>query len=723
MKTTNLPFYIFLIGAIALFGWVVFYNPGSGNPSDLTINPQYSTLNSSSSNLTLNTKSLALDCDFDSSSDYEHSKLGSNLDSHVWSDGWSEQGSESGGISYTSSSLSADSFIASSDHSTFNTQQTTLDSGSAPADSSSNSSQGGGSAGGGGADSGSSSGSSDSSAGDILPPASHPSGGGGQSRTDCSVVVVSSCERYLQDEYLISGKQTAEIFCAKNETESFQMIVCNASGAVLPDIEIHISSFEPQGRADRMPVMTVYREHYVDLKKASASYSNNPILSRPGMYPDALIPFLDPYTHRPITNAKYLANHQSVLPRTSQGYWVDVKVGADVPAGTYTCSILITSSNTPIAEIPVTLTVWDFTLPAKREWTAWFSMIRNLGLIYGLPENKGPDYDLLMSRHQDMLYEHGVYPTLQAPLYPIVDTKTGAVTFDGYNKFLPRFIEFVKKYGPGVYRILDHFPDEFDSNGNNPKLARTLSDFHQFQTKHPGMGQFFYIIDEPYSDEAGRKVINVGRIIDKVAPSIKLLVNGAWFIYYKDPAVTEEAVEAVIDIRSVYSFDHLSTPKQIQKVREFVDAGKHVWICQGTLLDHPILHHRVPTWRGYCLGISGQLEWRTSVSDVAMDPWVDPVTYIDKSGKKYNGEGLFIYQGKPDEVGLSNPGGPIASMRLKVFRDAVEDYAYFKLAESAASRQAVVEQIEPLAPDFKTHRSPSEYQDARKRIAELILKN
>jgi len=339
--------------------------------------------------------------------------------------------------------------------------------------------------------------------------------------------VLPSYRRVLQNEWTVTGDSSAEIYCAKNETESFQIVVVNKSSSTLPDIEITVSQWEPQRSTGRSPVLTLYREHYVEVKKSSYG-----IQSELGMYPDALIPFIDPYTNQPIYRARYLANHQSVSPKTSQGYWADVQVGSNVPAGSYTCSILVTSDDKPIAEIPVTLNVWNFTLPARRAWTAWFSMVTNLGKVYGLKENKGSDYDQLMSRHQDMLYENGVYPTLQAPQYPIVDEKTGAVTFDGYNRFLFNLKSFVAKYGPGVYRILDHFPNDFDRDGNNPKLAKTLYDFHRFQTAHPELGQFFYIIDEPYKDEAGRKVINVARMINQVAPSIKLFVNGAWFTYY-----------------------------------------------------------------------------------------------------------------------------------------------------------------------------------------------
>lgn len=568
------------------------------------------------------------------------------------------------------------------------------------------------------------------------------SGGGlgGLNRPDCKAVVLSSCERVLQDEYAVNGQSFAEIDCAKNETESFQIMVCNASGSVLPDIEIHVSSFEPQGRADRMPVMTLYREHYVEVKSPSWGLpADNPI----GWYPNALIPFVDPYTNRPITSAKYLANHQSVAPKTSQGYWADIKVNASVPAGQYTCSVLVTSAGVPVGQIPVTFNVWNFTLPAKRAWTAWFSMLNNIGLIHGLPKNEGTDYDLLLSRYQDMQYDHGIYPTFQK--WPWFD-KEGNVHFnDGCDKALKAF---VNKYGPGVLWIpFAVIKDKFDKNGNNPVGAQILADYHNYSLAHRELGQFMYYMDEPYKTiEEAHQVINISRLInDNSLSSIKMFTNGdVYKDMYKDkyfgsgynpggnPAFADyenlaKQVEAASDIRSFYCRTQMqpyTTPLSLEAaMQKTINDGRAVWICQMSKLDNNLLMNRMGTWRGYVVGATGQLEWRVIPSDAALDPWVDPVNARAPAPQTHiwNGYDQYLYPGTSARVGISGPGCPIASMMLKVFRDSVDDYAYFKLAESLVNRQAVVEMVEPAAPDFTTHKAATEYAAVRKAIAELIL--
>ena len=68
--------------------------------------------------------------------------------------------------------------------------------------------------------------------------------------------------------------------------------------------------------------------------------------------------------------------------------------------------------------------------------------------------------------------------------------------------------------------------------------------------------------------------------------------------------------------------------------------------------------------------------------------------------------------------------GPVASMRLKVFRDSVEDYDYFKLLESEVGKTQAIAMVSALAPDFANYETnPESYIAQRKAIAELILEH
>ena len=96
-------------------------------------------------------------------------------------------------------------------------------------------------------------------------------------------------------------------------------------------MNITVASWQPDISGSKAPHVTLFREHYVKIDQPSYR-----LKSKLGMYSDALIPFLDPYTNKPITTAKYLAGHITLGAKKSQGYWIDVAVGPEVQAGTYT---------------------------------------------------------------------------------------------------------------------------------------------------------------------------------------------------------------------------------------------------------------------------------------------------------------------------------------------------------------------------------------------------
>lgn len=581
---------------------------------------------------------------------------------------------------------------------------------------------------------GSGTGSEENSSGDADGMASTPSNGsntstsGGTSFAYVTVTTASGLERYLRDDLSISGSSRAELFCAKNETESFQIIVTNKAYNSLPDVRVHFSGWQENIKSTKLK-LSLYRAHYIKVDKPTGQSRIERLGKREqgkvGTYPDALIPFVDPYTGQPITSGYYRADRVSVPGRANQAYWVDVRVEPDVPAGTYTGSILVTSSNRPVAEIPVRLTVWDFTLPATRELTVWFSRIRNLDGIYGV-RKYSQSYDVLMTRYTDMQYEHGVNPYFET--MPDINSNTGAVTFT--PSYVSAIRSFVEKYGPGMFLISSfYFENDYDKNGHNSKFARMLSDFHRFSSQHPDLGEFFVSIDEPYTQEEAVKIINISRILRQYAPRIKLRVNGAWFgPYYREAGISdwknlEQEVEAAIDIRSIYS-DYADTPDQIKRIKNRVNDGQPVVICTEPLLwciDKNIVNYRVPAWRSYVLGATGIAAWQADLSNSTLDPWVNPLTHTFIDGRIVNGGGLHYYPGTPTKVGLSSPGGPVPTMRLKVFRDSVEDYAYFKLLEKLVGRSATVEMVSAVAPDFTTHKNPVEYLNGRKQIAYRIL--
>src|SRR5205823_4455789 len=85
---------------------------------------------------------------------------------------------------------------------------------------------------------------------------------------------------------------------------------------------------------------------------------------RPGWYPDALIPFTHPTTHKPLHSARFTAVPFDLPAHETHGFWVDLYVPAGTKPGVYRGTYRVTGEGSREVKIPVELTVWDFELPS-----------------------------------------------------------------------------------------------------------------------------------------------------------------------------------------------------------------------------------------------------------------------------------------------------------------------------------------------------------------------
>lgn len=78
-----------------------------------------------------------------------------------------------------------------------------------------------------------------------------------------------------------------------------------------------------------------------------------------GWVPDALVPFQAP----PGTNGSPGGAPFAISPHSNQAVWVDINIPKNAPAGTYRGTLEITLNANPVAQIPIDLTVYNFSLP------------------------------------------------------------------------------------------------------------------------------------------------------------------------------------------------------------------------------------------------------------------------------------------------------------------------------------------------------------------------
>ncbi|MGE5187156.1 MAG: hypothetical protein ACM31C_34140, partial [Acidobacteriota bacterium] len=156
----------------------------------------------------------------------------------------------------------------------------------------------------------------------------------------------------------------ADLHAAKNETESVQVHVQNASGAP-QNISVTISELVDGCSGARIDAshLLVSREAYLAITTLSDANGTA------GMVPDALIPSIDPYVHEARD-----AFPVAIPSGETRSAWIDIEVPTDAPSGYYTGTVTVTDDGGTVATLPVRLAVWDFTLPPTSTLRSGFGL-------------------------------------------------------------------------------------------------------------------------------------------------------------------------------------------------------------------------------------------------------------------------------------------------------------------------------------------------------------
>ena len=98
-------------------------------------------------------------------------------------------------------------------------------------------------------------------------------------------------------------------------------------------------------------------------------------------------------------------------------------------------------------------------------------------------------------------------------------------------------------------------------------------------------------------------------------------------------------------------------------------------------IDSSVQHHRMLAWLAFGWDFAGILNWHTTAHYLAVDDvWEESYSYYA------NGDGNLLYPGTPGRSGLL-AHGPVPSLRLKAFREGLEDHAYLTLLADRYGRE------------------------------------
>ena len=565
---------------------------------------------------------------------------------------------------------------------------------------------------------------------------------------EVKLTALTGLERIQQDEPLI-GTSIAYIKAAKNEVESFQVVI----GAIQKNITVvnaEMSDLTGDAGTIGKENITLYREEYIRVRRPSLRAQ-----LPPGLYPDPLVPFINQVTGEPIepfrrhqarwgdpvtyTGYQMFAVPFYVWKGQNQPVWVDVYVPKNAAPGEYKGTFTITMrQSTPVfgpvndsvknltASIPVNLTVWDFTLPDGPTHRNHFGHFRGVARMFDVDLNSDEFKEIEMN-YCKMMAEHRIHPPLPASLMPEVNPDGSLNITPERHEALKRFLEEFHVTDFEIPRA----PIRDMTTINRDKALRYYRDYYKY-VKDNGWDKqsYVYMLDEPNLKENYEEVLELGALVKEAAPELKRLVVEQTYKQDPDWPDMDPAIDiwcplfAFIDPVSinekiangdeVWSYTALSqrAPRYHPDYENVKDYDSPYWHFDALLTSY-----RTPTWMNYNYNINGLLYWSVTTLNSSLtgvyDPWFIP-TFRDGS----NGGGYMMYPGIP--CGIK---GPVSSIRFKTLRDSMEDYEYFAILEKMIGREEVLKIVSTVAPNWwSTAEDPAVIFAAREKLAAEIVR-
>ncbi len=525
--------------------------------------------------------------------------------------------------------------------------------------------------------------------------------------------VVNSLVRVAPDDPVPANPAVAaEVAAAGNEYEAVQVVVHGGdSGVAGVDMELAGALTGPGGATLPAGTVRLYREHYI----AVTSRSGGSRLAKPGVYPDALVPFRNPFTGQALGTAAYPAAPFDVPAGANQPVYVEFHIPPGTRPGVYRGAIEVTSEPAvPFAVIPVSVRVRRFTLPAASSLhTAFQSYDSDYRLgpaaYYGYRYG-GPRHVALATAIDEMLIAHRLMP--EAPMGFRIEpddldpegnlrlTRARAAHLLSLLK-RPEFTDYSLSF---AYK----YPFDLDIPANRRLAVNYLRSVYEWFRSY-GIQQKLFIRpgDEPATRQQFQEIRELAGLARAAHPEFRVGMT----IDFHDRRTAQFLYGNVNRLIALYaSFD----PAEAAARRL---AGDEIWTYTALVqnrdvpsphweIDFPLLNYRVVNWINFRYGITGLLYWTSAywnqLAKKGGNPWSEACNY-GSGGGCYNGEGLLVYPGREvnlvvprNAYGARSPAaayGVVPSLRLKTLRDAVEDYEYLVLAArtdpQAANREAI----------------------------------
>lgn len=468
--------------------------------------------------------------------------------------------------------------------------------------------------------------------------------------------------------------------------------------------------------------ISLYLQHYIML------YATSSPVGATHYWPDALAPLKEPFS--------MAAQYHVVRNRP---IWIDVKVPADTPAGTYTGTVTVTHHGRTIETIDVELEVYGFSLPDETPLITYMNVSRGwMASFYNLPADS-EEIEHLTQTYYDFLYANRMEPWFNDMLTPGVEVngtnvklsfnderylyymnelKTKRVLFHALPGNLRRQITaeaFSPEFNQIVESYLKQVEDYFKKNGWEKTLV------------------FNSPIDEPRSLEEYENTRRWAALVKGATPDVPFLTtrtpvpvrnNPEWGVF-----------QGYVDNYSVHG-NHMNDPEIFRVIsEEKARGGEITWYIScdqrypqpNYFIDAPAMDLVMVPWITHRYEMDGILYWALNYWTQTPNPWLDAGTFhsgfLCSGGWVLNGEGSVLYPGDHTQrfTGQPDVDGPVSSIRFELLRKGIEDYIYLSMLEDLGDAEFAKQQVSNMVVDVRAFsRNVEKLYMARREMARRL---
>jgi hypothetical protein len=456
----------------------------------------------------------------------------------------------------------------------------------------------------------------------------------------------------------------------------------------------------------------------------------------------------------------------------NQSIWVDIYIPRDVAPGLYQGTLLIEEARVTYARIPIELEVLPILLPDEfhAKTMVWINEpdinFRYTGVRWNDSKGAVPEVKEVMDkvwyrhfqmgkRHRVSLITDGVelYRKEQfSRLGKVYDGKlyTTAYGYEGPGYGLPQDV-----YSIGTYGAWRSLKQSWETNSRESMWANSDKIVKFFEEHYPQVEYFLYLLDEPKQKDLAMVEQWAKWVKENPGPGQRLKTLSTIALPQQQMHLPSVDIAFMLwgqrDVWEKALGKLKSTNGEIMSYNGWrPSSGTFMIEDEGIAL-------RLNGWIHFKHDISRWFYWAStnyrnpSFVNREVNVFREANTFgrtketIDprygETGDSYgNGDGLLFYPGtdtlyKDDSYGLQ---GPIASLRLKLWRRGLQDFEYLKLAREAdpAAADALVKGMVPESlwelgvsdtndPTY-VHKgiswsiNPDDWEAARRQLANII---